>query len=76
MFIALISKKLAVVEIKDFQPISLDGVFKIIAKVPVDRLKIVVEKIISKFQNAFIKGRRILDFVLLANKFLDSRIRF
>jgi len=51
------------------------GVYKIITKVIANRLKIVMEKISSKLQNAFIKGRRILDFVLIANKYLDSRIR-
>jgi hypothetical protein len=75
-FIALIPKKSGVVDIMDFRPISLvGGVYKIIAKVIANRLKIVMEKISSKLQNAFIKGRRILDFVLIANKYLDSRIR-
>jgi len=62
--------------LKDFWPISLvSGVYKIIAKVIANRLRRVVEKIISNPQNAFVKGRQILDSVLIANECLDSRIK-
>jgi hypothetical protein len=54
---------------KDLWSISLmGGVCKIVAKVLANRLKMVVEKIISKPQNTFISGRQILDFVLVAKK--------
>jgi hypothetical protein len=68
-----------VVEVKDFRPISLvSGIYKIIAKVLANRLKIVLENMISKSQNAFIKGRQmtqILDSVLIANVCIDSRLQ-
>jgi len=57
-FIAIIPKKTGVVDIKDFRPISLmGGVNKIISQVLADRLKTLLEKVISKAQNAFIRGR-------------------
>jgi hypothetical protein len=57
-FIVFISKMLGAGDLKDFQPIGLmSGIYIIISKVLANRLKIVMEKISSKFQNAFIRGR-------------------
>jgi len=52
-FIALIPKTPVVVNLKDFCSISL---LRILA----NRLKMVLEKIVPKLQNAFIRGRQIL----------------
>ena len=51
----------------DFRPISLVGsLYKIISKVLAIRLKHVMLEVIKDNQIAFIKGRQILDIVLIA----------
>jgi len=53
-FLAPIPKILGAVNRKDFRPINLmDSIYKILA----NRLKMVLEKIISKSQNTFIQAR-------------------
>ena len=67
-FISLIPKKYDAIEVRDFRPISLiGGVYKIIAKVLANRLKMVLGDIVHESRNAFVKGKQILDFVLIAN---------
>ena len=71
--LALIPKKVDAVDDKDFQPISLvGGLDKIIAKVLSNHMQRVVHCLISESQNAFMKGRQILDSVLIASECIDS----
>ncbi|WMV33971.1 hypothetical protein MTR67_027356 [Solanum verrucosum] len=73
-FVTLIPKKIGAKELNDFRPISLvGGVYKIIAKILAERLKKVMHKLVNKQQMAFIKSKRIMDAVLIANKCIDSR---
>ena len=57
-FIALIPKKEGAISIKDYRPISLiRSLYKILAKVLANRLRLVLPEIISDFQGAFVEGR-------------------
>ena len=57
-FITLIPKKNDASNIRDFRPISLVGsVYKILAKVLANRLKEVLDQLISESQNSFVGGR-------------------
>ncbi|RVW31716.1 LINE-1 reverse transcriptase-like [Vitis vinifera] len=72
-FLVLIPKKCGAEDLGDFRPISLlGGLYKLLAKVLANRLKRVVDKVVSNSQNAFVRGRQILDASLKANEVIDS----
>jgi len=63
--IALIPKVDSQVSMKDWRPIALcNVVYKIVAKVLANRLKLVLDKCVSDSQSAFVPGRSILDNVM------------
>ncbi|XP_028113957.1 uncharacterized protein LOC114312000 [Camellia sinensis] len=72
-FIALIPKNENPASLNEYRPISLVGsMYKILAKVLSNRLKQVLPRIISETQSAFLRGRNILDGILIANEIVDG----
>ena len=65
--IALILKGGSQTSMKDWRPIALCNViYKVVAKVLANRLKVVLNKCISNSQSAFVPGRSILDNAMAA----------
>ena len=57
----------------DFWPISsVSSVYKILYIMLANRLRKVVGNVVSAFQYAFIKGRQIMDGILIANVLVDD----
>ena len=75
-FLVLVPNKKGTEDLKDFRLISLiGGVYKLLAKVHANRLKLVIGEVIFDSQQAFIQGRQILDIVLIASEAFDSRLK-
>jgi hypothetical protein len=72
-FIALIPKIDSPQRLNDFRSISLVGsLYKILAKVLANRLKMVIGTVVSDTQTTFVNNRQILDGILIANEVVDE----
>ncbi|GAU34276.1 hypothetical protein TSUD_321220 [Trifolium subterraneum] len=59
--------------LNDFRPISLVGcLYKILAKVLANRLRLVIGSVISESHTAFVKDRQIIKGILIANEVVDE----
>ena len=71
-FLTLIPKTSSPIGLNDYRLISLIGLwYKVISKLLAERMKSVVGKLISKEQSDFLKGRSILDGILIANETVE-----
>jgi len=71
--ITLIPKKECLQRLNDYRPISLVGsLYKVLAKLLANHLKCVIGSVVSDSHSAFVKGRQILDGILVANEVVDE----
>jgi hypothetical protein len=71
-FLTLVPKVLSPQHLGDFRPISLIGcLYKMVAKVLANRLAKVVGELIPDTQSAFLKGRQLVEGVVVVNEVVD-----
>lgn len=71
--LALVPKKLDSMEMKDYRPIACCKVlYKVVSKILANRLKQLLPRIISENQSAFVKGRLLMENMLLASELVKD----
>ncbi|XP_056848880.1 uncharacterized protein LOC108820129 [Raphanus sativus] len=71
--LALVPKKMDSLEMRDFRPIACCNVlYKVISKIIANRLRLILPRLVSENQTAFIKGRLLLENVLLASELVKD----
>ncbi|KAJ7951083.1 Cysteine-rich receptor-like protein kinase [Quillaja saponaria] len=71
-FLTLVRKREAAEDLGDYRLICLIRcIYKVLAKVLANRLKSVLQYVVSEHQTAFIKGRQILVSIIFAKEILD-----
>jgi hypothetical protein len=74
-FLALISKEKGVISFNRFRPISLCNTsYKILAKVIANHLKALLPLIVPENQGDFVKGRHIVDNIILVQEAIHSSV--
>ena len=71
--LALIPKKTVAQEMRDYRPIACCNViYKVVSKIIANRLKLILPRIIAENQSAFVKGRLLMENVLLASELVKD----
>lgn len=72
-FITLIPKVSKPSTINKYRPISLvESLYKIVAKLSANRLRLVIREVVGVKQFAFVKGKQLMDCALITNKVIDN----
>ena len=71
--LALVPKKTDSLEMRDFRPIACCNVlYKVVSKFLANRFKVILPRVISECQSAFVKGRLLMENVLLASELVKD----
>lgn len=71
--LALIPKKIDSMQMKDYRPIACCNVlYKVVSKLLANRLKLLLPRIVCENQSALIKGRLLMENVLLASEMVKD----